>query len=165
MHLHLRITINSQRAEISLNRGFDPERWNQKTGRAIGTKEDARSLNAYLETMQVKIYEFHRELVAAGEDVSIQKIKNKLLGKEDQKARMLLEIFAQHNKDMTVLIQTEEYAQGTLTHFETTYKHVQNFLQWKYNLKDIAIDKVDYSFINDFEFYLNSQYFGLYRQE
>ncbi|MGZ3819366.1 MAG: phage integrase SAM-like domain-containing protein [Flavisolibacter sp.] len=67
---------------------------------------------------------------------------------------MLLKVFTQHNKEMVTLIQTAEYAPRTLTDFETTFKHVQNFRGWKYNLKDMAIEKIDFSFVIDFEFYL-----------
>ena len=56
MPIYLRITIDSVRTELSVNREFDPQRWNKKAGRAIGTKEDAQSLNAYLETLQVKVH-------------------------------------------------------------------------------------------------------------
>ena len=63
MPVYMRITVDSERTEISLDREFDPARWNKKAGRATGTKEDTRALNAYLDMLQVKIYEAHRELV------------------------------------------------------------------------------------------------------
>ena len=157
MPIYMRITVDSQRTELSINREFDPDRWNIKTGRASGTKEDARSLNAYLETLQVKVYEAHREMVANGEEISAERLKNKLSGKGDERPRMLLEIFAEHNKQMAKLIPTGEYAKGTLTHFETTYKHVESFLRWKYNVGYTMIKKVDYAFIHDFEYYLKSE--------
>lgn len=157
MLVYMRITIDSMRTELSVNREFDPERWNKKTGRAMGNKEDAKSLNAYLDTLQVRVHEAHRELMAANELVTAEKLKNKLGGKNEERPRMLMEIFSQHNKQMVKLIEKEEYAKGTLTHFETTYKHVLAFLKWKYNLQDISIDKIDYAFISDFEYYLKAE--------
>jgi hypothetical protein len=65
MHVYMRITIDSDRIELSTNREFDPARWNSKIGRPTGTKEDAKALNAYLEMMQVKVYEAHREILAS----------------------------------------------------------------------------------------------------
>jgi site-specific recombinase XerD len=157
MPVYMRITVNSARTEMSINRTFDPGRWNAKAGRATGTKEDARVLNAYLETMLLQVHETHRELTAAKEEITAEKIKNKLLGKCDDKPTLLLDVFDEHNKKMAKLIEREEYAKGTLTHFETTYRHTKAFLQWKYRVKDIAVDKVDYSFISDFEYYLKAE--------
>ncbi len=155
--IYLRITIDANRTELSVDRRFDPLRWNKKAGRATGTKEDARALNAYLDTLQVQAFDAQREFITIGEELTIEKLKNKLLGREVHKARMLLDIFSAHNKDMQTLVSSDEYSQGTVTHFETAYKHTQTFIKLKYGLHDIAIDKVDYSFINDFEFYLKSQ--------
>ena len=157
MPVYMRITIDSLRTELSVNREFEPDRWNKKSGRASGNKEDAKTLNAYLETLQVKVHEAHRELLAANEIVTVEKLKTKLAGKSEHRPRMLLEIFLEHNKQMVKLIESEEYADGTLTHFETTYKHTASFLLWKYNFIDIPIDKIDYAFISDFEYYLKAE--------
>jgi hypothetical protein len=53
-HVYLRITVDRVAKEISIGRKCSPERWNSNTGRMIGTKEDARQLNSYLDTFQVK---------------------------------------------------------------------------------------------------------------
>jgi site-specific recombinase XerD len=55
-----------------------------------------------------------------------------------------------------LLIEKEEYARGTLTHFETTYKHTAAFLHWKYRVKDFPLANIDYAFISDFEYYLKT---------
>jgi site-specific recombinase XerD len=88
--------------------------------------------------------------------ITVEKLKNKLQGRESERPRMLLEVFAEHNKQMGSLIEKEEYARGTLTHFETTYKHTAAFLQWKYTVKDFPLTNIDYSFISDFEYYLKA---------
>ena len=58
---------------------------------------------------------------------------------------------------MIKLIENDEYAKETLTHFETTCKHTESFLQWKFNQRDISIKKVGYAFISDFEYYLKTE--------
>ena len=35
-------------------------------------------------------------------------------------------------------------------------KHLQEFIQWKYNVSDIGTNKIDYAFVTEFEFYLRS---------
>ena len=41
--------------------------------------------------------------------------------------------------------------------YETSLKHTKDFLLWKYNLTDINIEKIDYAFIMEYEFYLRSE--------
>ena len=112
MLLYLRITVDSQRTELSLNRRFDPLRWNQKAERASGTKEDAKALNAYIETTKLQVYEAHRELLETKEIITIEKLKNKLSGKDENRPKMFLEIFKEHNQQMLQLIEANEYAKG-----------------------------------------------------
>lgn len=69
---------------------------------------------------------------------------------------MVLDIFRSHNNQMENLIEQKEYAKGTWVHFTTTCKHLENFIRWKFQEKDVPISKIDYGFIADFEFYLKN---------
>ncbi len=62
-HIYMRITVDGQRVECSTKREWNPGKWFARAGRAIGTKEDAKSLNAYLDTLQAKVHEIHRHLI------------------------------------------------------------------------------------------------------
>ncbi len=84
--IYLRVTVDQQRAELSTKRICDPKRWNSQTGRMSGTKEDARAVNAYLDTLQSKVYEINRILIEANENVTAEAIKNKLTGVSEMAA-------------------------------------------------------------------------------
>ncbi len=45
--IYMRVSVGCERMEISTQRKWDPTRWNVAAGRANGTKEDARALNAH----------------------------------------------------------------------------------------------------------------------
>ncbi len=60
--IYLRITVDGKRAELSTGRECDPKKWSSKSGRAIGTKEDIKSFNAFLDNLQSKVYEAPRYL-------------------------------------------------------------------------------------------------------
>ena len=154
--IYLRVTVDQQRAELSTKRICDPKRWNSQTGRMSGTREDARAVNAYLDTLQSKVYEINRILIEANENVTAEAIKNKLTG-VSERPRLLMAIFKDHNQQMKKLVESEAYAQGTLTHFETTYDHVEHFIKWKYSTKDVDIKKINYEFLADLEFYLKTE--------
>jgi hypothetical protein len=42
------ISFNGKRAEISFQRKIDPDRWDSKSNRMKGSKEDAKEVNAFL---------------------------------------------------------------------------------------------------------------------
>lgn len=153
--IYLRLTINGQRIELSAKRSCEPSKWNSSAGRASGTKEDVRILNAYLDTLQRTVYEAYRLLLESKEEITSQRIKDVLTG-VSEKPRMLLEIFLEHNDQMQALIGNG-YAKMTYKRYQTTLEHTRAFLKWKYRISDIAISKLNYSFITDFEFYLRSE--------
>lgn len=153
--IYLRITIDGVRLEISSKRFVMPEKWSQAQNRMKGSSEEARSLNAYLDILKAKVHDAQKEIVQEGDLVSVDTLKNKLLG-TGQKSRMLISIFQDHNNRMEALIG-KEFAQGTLTRYKTCISHTEEFLKWKFNLSDIDVRKIDYAFLNDFEFYLRTE--------
>jgi site-specific recombinase XerD len=152
--IYLRVTINSRRAEVSTGRECEPDKWISSSGRMSGTRQEAKVLNHYLDTLQVRLFEIHRQLISAGEQISSEVIKNKFLGKEE-KQRTLLKIFEQHNNQMKALIG-REFALGTLERYKTSLKHTREFIAWKYAIEDIDICRIDYAFVTAYEFYLRS---------
>ncbi|WP_370632872.1 phage integrase SAM-like domain-containing protein [Pedobacter sp. MC2016-14] len=49
-----------------------------------------------------------------------------------------------------------EFSKRTAECYRTSLKHTVEFLQWKYNISDIDIRKVDHAFITEYDFYLRS---------
>lgn len=155
MPIYLRITVNGKRAETTSGRECLPTLWNRNTGRLRGTKEEIKSLNAYLDNLQTQVYDAHKALTESGASITADLIKNKLLGKSDT-AKMLIAIFKEHNKKVAALVGNE-YAAGTLTRYETSLRHTQSFMEWKYQVADIDIKAIDHDFITNYEFYLRSE--------
>lgn len=58
--IYVRLTINGERAEWTCPRNWDSIKWNQQTGRASGSKDDAKSLNQYLDAIQANIFGVQR---------------------------------------------------------------------------------------------------------
>ncbi|MCR8558866.1 site-specific integrase [Mucilaginibacter sp. BJC16-A38] len=155
MPIYLRITVNGKRAETTSGRECLPAHWNNTTGRFRGTKEEVRSLNAYLDNLQTQVYDAHKILTESGATITAELIKNKLLGKSE-KAKMLIAVFKDHNKKVAALVGNE-YAAGTVTRYETSLRHTQSFMEWKYQVADIDVKAVDHDFISNYEFYLRSE--------
>ncbi|MBS1778722.1 MAG: site-specific integrase [Bacteroidetes bacterium] len=153
--LYMRITVNGQRIEIATKQSCNPARWNSQSQREKGTNEATRSLNTYLDTLERQVHEARRKLIEAQKSITAESLKNILTGQED-KPYMLLDVFAEHNRKMSALAG-REYAPATVTRYDTTLEHVRSFLKKQYNVSDIDIKSLNYSFASDFEFYLKSE--------
>jgi site-specific recombinase XerD len=152
--IYLRITVDGKRSEVTTNRECNPENWNSKSGRLIGTKEEVKSFNAFLDNLQSKVYEAHRYLFENEKLITAETLKNRMLGKVE-KAYMLIDIFRDHNNKMAALLG-KDFADGTLERYKTSLSHTQEFLNSQYNISDIDIKKIDHSFITEYDFFLRS---------
>ncbi|MDN5287706.1 MAG: Site-specific recombinase [Mucilaginibacter sp.] len=154
--IFLRITVDGVRAEMSTSRSCEPERWNAKAGKVIGTKEDVKTLNAYLESMKAEVYTAHSLLSVDGTEITAHIVKCKYLGKEE-KSHTILEAIKIHNAKMKALVEKDEYASGTLKRFEVLERHVEDYLVSKYGNKDFNLKRIDHEFIDGFDFYLHTE--------
>ncbi|CAI8876357.1 site-specific integrase [Chryseobacterium sp. IT-36CA2] len=153
--IYMRITIDGKISEISTKRIVQPLKWNSLAQSVKGSSEESKSLNFYLKTFEQKVYDTYYELIREKEIISCEILKNKLLGR-DQKNRMLIPIFQDHNDRIEKLIG-KEFAKGTLTRYKTCLSHTKEFIRWKYKISDIDIQKIDYAFLNDFELFLRTE--------
>jgi len=153
--IYMRITVDGQRAELSINRECDPADWSVGASRARGNKEKVRSLNAYIDDWLASVYDAEKELLLAGSPITASTLKRKLIG-EVEKPLLLIDIFKEHNRKVKALVGNE-FAAGTLTRYETSLKHTQNFIRWYYKVEDIDIKKVNHDFISNYEFYLRTE--------
>ena len=152
--VYLRITVEGQRAEVTTNRECEAEKWNSHSGRAIGTKENIKSLNAFLDNLQSDAYEAHRYLHENGKLITAESLKNRMLGKSE-KSYLLIELFKVHNNRVASLVG-KGFAPATHKRYETSLRHTQAFLKFQFGVSDINIEKVDNAFINDYDYYLRT---------
>ncbi len=148
--VYLRLTMEGVRVELSLQRECEPERWNTHAGRANGTKEEIKVLNAYLDSLQAQVYETYRNLIDQNEPITVDRIKNLLTGTTKQ-GRMILEVFQHHNDQLAQLVG-REFSLGTLERYKTSLEHTRNFLKGKYQVADLDIKKLNYEFISEYAF-------------
>jgi hypothetical protein len=59
----MRITVSGIYTEISTKRKYNPAIWNITAGRMSGKDNTARTFNAYLDTLQQKVFEAKRKLI------------------------------------------------------------------------------------------------------
>jgi hypothetical protein len=153
--VYLRITVDGVRTELSLQRECDPERWDSDKGRVSGKTEEVKSFNAYLDAVQLKIYDIFQSFISTGVDFDGEKIKARYLGFDVEKPRMFLDVYEQHNKEFEALVG-KGLSYRTLQKYKTIKAYVAEFLKYQYALNDIELSQIDYQFIKNLEIYLKS---------
>ena len=154
MPIYMRITVDGIRKEISTGSQCDQDRWNANAGRVNGSKEDAKRLNEYLDTLQIKVYEVRRKLVEKNETITANGLKNVLKGTSD-KSKMIMTIFQQHNDQMKSLVG-KDFSPATLERYRTSLEHTKSFMEWKYGVSDMDIRRMDFEFVSEYEFWLKT---------
>jgi integrase len=155
--IYLRVTINGQRFETSTKRLVEPDQWSVKAGRIkpnIKT-EEAKTLNAFLDSLKAQVYEYQRQIVQERLEFNLDNFKNKWLGISDR-PRLICEIFQHHNDQFKQLALTGTRSLATWERWETALMHLRNFIFWKFKIKDIDVKKINYQFATDFDFYLKT---------
>lgn len=152
--IYARVTINSKRFEFSTNKFVSPDKWSTQTSKIRGNNDEARLINKHLDLLKFQIIEAENKLLHKDIPVTSENLKEELFGKSLSK-RMLMPIFQDHNDRIKALVNTE-YSPGTLERYNTSLKHTQDFLLWKFKKSDIDIALIDHAFITDYEFWLRS---------
>lgn len=153
-YVYLRVTVDGIPKETSTKRKWDLKRWDQDTERATGTKEDARSLNFFLDSLVTNISNYKTELINECKTISAMRIIDFVKGNNPSKSKVLEE-FQKHNDEVLALVP-QEYAKGTHTRFVTARSHVQEFILFKYQKEDIEFRELNYEFIKDYEMFLKT---------
>lgn len=119
-----------------------------------GTKEDAKTFNAHLDTFQNKIYVVRRQLLENIEPLTVEGLKNVLKG-TNETARMIMAIFQEHIDQMKSLVG-EDFSAATLERYKTSLDYTRSFMEWKYRVSDMDIKKLNCEFVSQYEFWLKS---------
>ncbi len=146
--IYARVTVNRERAEISIKKRIHVDNWNNGRGMAKGKSPEISRLNSYLEQIRYQLTECYQELVVNKEAITPEAIKNKFWGVEDS-GETLKGLIEYHNTGMDSNLRW-----GTLKNYKTTEKYIEKFLKQKFKRKDIDLVELNYKFITDFEHFL-----------
>lgn len=152
--IYLRITVNGERAELSIQRKIEKGRWN-KAGQAKGNKDDIKKINNYLDTVKNRIYDIRTDLIQSNELITAEKIKREYIG-EGNKSKTVVEVFDYHNRKLKELVG-KDFAPATYQRYLTTLKHIKEFIKFKYNTNDIYLTQLNHEFITELEYFFKIQ--------
>ncbi|WP_149275002.1 site-specific integrase [Pareuzebyella sediminis] len=150
--IYLRLTVNGKRSELSISRKIEPEKWHARLGKMKGSDAKAVQLNQYLDTVRSKINRIHQRFIDEEKPFTALDLKSAYADDGD-KLKMLVVLFEEHNAEMEKLIG-KDFALGTWKRYNTTKKHVQEYVKSEYRRSDIPVRDVNLKFIKGFEYFL-----------
>jgi len=149
----MRVTVNGERAEIATNRRFDVNRWSN--GKAIGNSSDSKNFTNYLLSLREKVYDIYRYLIDRNEIITAQIIKQRYQGIGTHTIT-LIDAFEKHNEQMKKLLG-KDFSIATYKRYQTTLRHIQEFLKKRYNINDLLLAELKYQFITDLELFFKTE--------
>jgi len=147
-----RITIDTKVAQFSTKTDVDSILWDIKTGRAIGKSSQSILVNRAIDHLTQEINKFYTEMVDKQGYVTAELVKNALYG-IGRKQEMLLKLFNEHNQEFKLRVGVNR-VEDTYSSYLRSYHHLFNFIKHKYDMEDIALDKLNLNFIDAYDFYL-----------
>jgi site-specific recombinase XerD len=152
--IYLRITINGERAEISIDRKINPAEWDRLAERVSGRSEVARTINAYLTTCLGKVEKYFSSLDTRDERISVKQIISELKGKGSSQVT-LLQIYESHIRDMENLINAD-FAPNTIKRYKSSLNGLSEFISKVQNRYDIRLIDLNNSFIESYYTFLRT---------
>ncbi|MBU1013289.1 MAG: site-specific integrase [Bacteroidetes bacterium] len=153
--LFAKITVNKRSAEFVLKCTVNPEHWSKEMGAAKGNSQEAKLVNEFINSVKFRFQSNINKMISGGIEITAENLKNKYLGFEP-KAKTVLEIFQEHNQKLKALVGNE-FAYGTYQNYLTSYRHIRDFILFKFKKDDLEISKVNHEFISSYAFYLKSE--------
>lgn len=148
--IHVRITINGKRTNISLNRSIDLALWDSSRQKAKGNSENSRQTNNYLNLVHSRIFECYNDLLCKGKLPTAELVKAKYLGQSDE-GKTLLDILDYHAQNTECTL-----SKGTIKNFRVSQGYLLRFLSQKLKTSNVYLSELNYKFICDYESFLHS---------
>jgi len=166
--IYVRITVEgSPRAEMSLGRKVYPEDWNQVDECVIihSKNKDLAVINATIKQYRSKLETDYFVLAAQMPVVTSQQLKSYFLGespekekeKEKPKPVSLMDVVNFKLERQKERADKNLLAPATITKWNTTKTKLQEFVQHKYEVDDIPLEKVNLTFADDLFHYFTVQ--------
>lgn len=145
--IFLRVTVSGQQDEIRIQRSIPVRLWNNQKGCSKGKDRVSMELNSYIESLTVRLYQIHKELVCQEAWVTPKHLLIKL-GR-----RTVLSTMKRYMDDWTALIG-KEYQKSTLSRYGNCYESLKIAINEFYKKEDIAFNELNGEFIDAFEMHL-----------
>ena len=146
-----RITVGRSIVQFSCKLSCDPNLWNPRESRMDGKSREAVEVNGRLENLLLSIQSANQSLLARGCPFGATDVKKQFQGSVQTRC-MLIE-------RLDMLIKEKESHVGvdirkeSMANYHSTRIHLQEFIQKKYKVSDLAFSQLTENFIHEFQQY------------
>ena len=120
----MRIAVGKQRLNIGTKLYVSADDWSMEDGKMKTKTREAKKINETLDGFRHLAFDYQRELMHEGRPITLDNMRAKWYNLSLEKKVMLMQVFAQHNKQMKALVN-KEFAPLTLERYETSFRHTQ----------------------------------------
>lgn len=146
-----RITIGRSIAQFSCKLSCNPDLWNPRESRMDGKSHEAVEVNGKVENLLLSIQSAYQSLLARGCPFGATDVKAQFQGSVQTRC-MLIErldmLIKEKENHIGVDIRKESMAS-----YHSTRIHLQEFIQKKYKVSDVAFSQLTENFIHEFQQY------------
>jgi integrase len=152
--IFMRITINGNRWETSMQVGVEPEKWDSNKEKARGSDRNSIMVN---ETIDNARYRVQKIKLKTEQEEKLPTLSNIRYQFRDRQRidRTIIKLFNEHNTNCERKIGTQ-MAKATYERYLTCLKHFKEFLLKEYGIEDLSICDIDKNIYERFELYLRT---------
>ena len=147
-----RITLGRSIAQFSCKLFCNPDLWNPRESRMDGKSREAVEVNAKLDNLLLAVQASYQSLLAKGLPFDATDIKEDFQGSV-QSRTMLLERFDGLIEEVRDHVGVD-IKENSLASYRQTRARLQQFIQAKYKVSDLAFSQLTEDFIKQFEQYV-----------
>ena len=146
-----RITIGRSIAQFSCKLSCNPDLWNPRESRMDGKSREAVEVNGRLENLLLSIQSVYQSLLARGCPFDATDVKELFQGSVQTRCMFI--------ERLDMLIKEKESHIGidlrkeAMASYHSTRIHLQEFIQAKYKVSDLAFSQLTENFIHEFQQY------------
>ena len=147
-----RIYIGNDIAQFSCKLDVDPALWDTRAGRMNGKSNQARRVNQQIDKINVAVNAKYREIISLRGKAAASEVKNIYQGIISSQ-ETLLSVFRTHNEQYEKR-RGINIAKSTCRNHAGSLTHLERFINSHYHVSDVSFRQLDYSFIENYYFYL-----------
>ena len=154
--LRCRITYLGERKPFATGLFVNPKHWDSKSQLAKPPNEDNNFINAELSLIKNKINQAFLFLQVQGLEFDVEDIYKQYKGEPIQKQLGIVQFYSSYLERLKKMIG-KDFKQSTWEKFNEILPAIKEYIFYKYQKKDISLNKLDYNFIEDFDYYLRTE--------
>ena len=154
--IECRITLDKDRKPFSTGLFINPNYWDNKTQKAKPPNEDNNFINAELSLIKNKINQAFLFLQVQAIEFDVEDIYKQYKGESTQKQVGIVEFYSSYLERLKKMIG-KDFKLSTWEKFNEIFPAIKDYIFFKYQKKDISLNKLDYNFIEDFDYYLRTE--------